>query len=183
MAERTVFSRGVAAPRTGTYRIDPARSTVRFTTRGLFGLLKVVGTLAVREGSIVVADPVEKSTVRAVIDATSLDTANRTRDKHLRAADFLDVETYPDITFTSERLVETVGTWTLFGILTVHRVSRPVELTITAAEPTEPTEPTNGEVRFQAVTRTDRHEFGVSKGKAAVARHQAIDLDLVAVLL
>ncbi|WP_131770646.1 YceI family protein [Candidatus Protofrankia californiensis] len=176
MAERTVFSRGVAAPRTGTYRIDSARSTVRFTTRGMFGLLKVVGTLAVREGSVVVADPVEKSTVRVVIDATSLDTSNRTRDKHLRAADFMDVETYPDITFISERLVEISDTWTLFGILTVHRVSRPVELTITAAEPT------NGEVRFQAVTRTDRHEFGVSKGKAAVARHQAIDLDLVAVL-
>ncbi|KLL12524.1 MULTISPECIES: YceI family protein [Protofrankia] len=176
MTERTVFSQGVTAPRAGTYRVDPARSTVRFTTRGLFGLIKVVGTLAVREGSIVVADPLDKSTVRAVVDATSLDTASSTRDKHLREPGFLDVETYPDITFVSERLVESSGSWTLSGTLTVQRVSRPVELTITAAEPT------NGEVRFQAIARTDRHAFGISKGKGAVARYQAIDLDIVAVL-
>ncbi|WP_250285875.1 MULTISPECIES: YceI family protein [unclassified Frankia] len=177
MTERTVFSQGVTAPRAGAYRVDPARSTVRFTTRGLFGLLKVVGTLTVREGSIVVADPLETSTVRAVIDATSLDTANSTRDKHLREAGFLDVGTYPDITFVSERFVASAGAWALAGTLTVQRVSRPVELAITVAEPA------NGEVRFQATARTDRHAFGVSKGRGAAARYQAIDIDLVAVLL
>ncbi len=37
----------------------------------------------------------EHSTVEVVIDLGSLDTGNATRDRHLRSADFFDVERYP----------------------------------------------------------------------------------------
>jgi polyisoprenoid-binding protein YceI len=40
----------------------------------------------------------EHSTVTLVIDLTSLDTGNDTRDRHLRSADFLDVDHYPTAT-------------------------------------------------------------------------------------
>ena len=40
----------------------------------------------------------EHSTVALVIDLTSLDTGNDTRDRHLRSADFLDVDHYPTAT-------------------------------------------------------------------------------------
>ncbi|WP_322749751.1 MULTISPECIES: YceI family protein [unclassified Frankia] len=175
MAERSVSTQDVAVPRAGTYRIDPERSTVRFTTRGMFGLAKAVGTVAIREGVVVVTDPIEKSGVRAVLDANSVNTANRKRDDHLRTKDFLDVATHPDITFVADGIREASGAWVVPGTLTVHGVSRPVELTITAAAPAA------SEVRFHAVTRIDRNEFGVSKMKGMVARHQAIDLDLIAV--
>ncbi len=39
-------------PPLGSYRIDPTRSTVAFTTRHLFGLAEVRGTLAMRTGQI-----------------------------------------------------------------------------------------------------------------------------------
>ena len=40
----------------------------------------------------------ERSTVAVVIDLTSLDTGNDTRDRHLRSADFFDVDHYPTAT-------------------------------------------------------------------------------------
>jgi len=40
----------------------------------------------------------ERSSVAVVIDLTSLDTGNDTRDRHLRSADFLDVDHYPTAT-------------------------------------------------------------------------------------
>jgi polyisoprenoid-binding protein YceI len=43
-------------------------------------------------------DHPERSTVAVVVDLTSVDTGNDTRDRHLRGADFLDVERYPTAT-------------------------------------------------------------------------------------
>ena len=43
-------------------------------------------------------DHPERSTVAVVVDLTSVDTGNDTRDRHLRSADFLDVERYPTAT-------------------------------------------------------------------------------------
>src|SRR5882724_1030336 len=40
----------------------------------------------------------ERSTIALVIDLTSLDTGNDTRDRHLRSADFFDVDHYPTAT-------------------------------------------------------------------------------------
>src|SRR5215470_447904 len=40
----------------------------------------------------------ERSSVAVVIDLTSLDTGNDTRDRHLRSADFFDVNRYPTAT-------------------------------------------------------------------------------------
>jgi polyisoprenoid-binding protein YceI len=40
----------------------------------------------------------ERSTVAVVIDLSSLDTANNMRDRHLRSADFFDVDHYPTAT-------------------------------------------------------------------------------------
>ncbi|WP_239346743.1 MULTISPECIES: YceI family protein [unclassified Frankia] len=175
MAGQSISARAVTVPHVGTYRIVPDRSTVRFTTRGMFGLAKVVGIVAIREGAVIVADPVEKSGVRAVLDASSVNTANRKRDDHLRTADFLDVASYPDITFIADGARDASGAWVVPGTLTVRGVSRPVDLTLTAVVPA------SGETRFNAVTRIDRNEFGVTKMKGMVARYQAIELDLIVV--
>lgn len=103
---------------TGTWRLDPGRTTIGFRTKALW-VLNVTGTLRAAEGSAA-ADPSGQVTGRLVIDASSIDTKNATRDRHLRGADFLDAGRHPVMIFdvTGARLgAEVPGTVT--GTLTI----------------------------------------------------------------
>jgi polyisoprenoid-binding protein YceI len=67
--------------------------------------------------------------VEVTVDASSIDTGNHRRDEHLRSADFLDVETYPAITYQStriERLSE--DHYKVLGDLTIKDITKEVEL-------------------------------------------------------
>ncbi len=107
-----------------TYRIDPARSTIRFAAKAMF--LTVRGTFTVREGTITVADDVTRSAVTATVDATSIDTANTRRDNDLRSKKYLDTARHPDIQFTSREVTPDSVT----GILRVHGTDQRVTLTL-----------------------------------------------------
>jgi polyisoprenoid-binding protein YceI len=65
----------------------------------------------------------ENSRVELTIPAASIDTSYENRDRHLRSADFFDVEKYPTITFKSSKVVpkgsdlyEVTGDFTLHGV-------------------------------------------------------------------
>src|SRR3978361_756581 len=79
----------------GTWEIDPVHSDVSFTVRHMMG-----STVRCRftnfSGEIVTGADVADSTVKASIDATSIDTGNAQRDGHVRSADFFDVENHPE---------------------------------------------------------------------------------------
>ncbi|GGY19220.1 YceI family protein [Streptomyces xanthochromogenes] len=115
-----------AAPALGHYAIDPAASTVEFTTRHVFGLLPVRGTFTIRSGSVDIAEPLGGSGVRAEIGTASFSTGSRQRDRAVRSARFLDAERHPLMTFTGDRVDGT----TVPGTLTVCGVARPVSLRI-----------------------------------------------------
>jgi polyisoprenoid-binding protein YceI len=152
-----------------TYRIDPTRSTVRFVSTGMFGLLRVRGTFTVRDGTIVVADDVTRSTVTATVDAASVDTANTRRDSDLRSAKYLDTARHPDILFASREVTPD----SVSGILRVHGTGQQVTLTLAPKS-------TPDGFRFATSTRLDRYAFGVTGGKGLVARHVDVELEVVA---
>src|ERR1700693_1442394 len=83
----------------GTWHLDPNRTTIEFHTKAVWGLAKVKGTFSAVSGSGVVGD---RGTISGelVVDANSIDTRNKRRDKHLRSADFFDVSAYPTFSFT-----------------------------------------------------------------------------------
>ena len=71
----------------------------------------------------------------AVVDmtaeATSINTDNDNRDKHLRTADFFDVATFPLVTFKSTSFKKTgPKTYKVSGYLTMHGVIKPVTLDV-----------------------------------------------------
>jgi polyisoprenoid-binding protein YceI len=83
-----------------TYTIDPVHSTLSFSLRhlvskftGNFG--KVTGTVKVDRANL------EQSSVEAVIDIASLNTASEKRDNHVKSADFFDLAKYTTATFKS----------------------------------------------------------------------------------
>jgi polyisoprenoid-binding protein YceI len=173
-------------PEPGTWTIDPVHSSILITVRHL-GLSGVRGRFNEFSGKITIADPVEKSSVVATIQADSVDTGTKMRDDHLRSPDFLDVGRFPTITFTSTGLSPVdADTWTLDGELNLCESVRPVQLELTylgvGPDPWGQTR-----AAFRAVTRLKRQDFGIRWAQsfganiAIVGSTLQIQLDLEAV--
>src|SRR5690349_11974956 len=117
-------------PQTGTiiepgiWTIDASHSTVGFVARHLM-VSKVRGRFGSVEGTITIADDPFESSVRATVDAASVDSGDAKRDEHLRSADFFDVEQYPTIEFVSTKVEDRGdGTYALTGDLTDRKSTR-----------------------------------------------------------
>ena len=111
-----------------TLEIDRSHSEVTFQVRHL--LSKVRGRFADFGGTIQFdeANP-ESSRVDVTIQAASIDTAEADRDKHLRSADFFEVEKYPTLRFVSTSVRPRGGNlYDVEGSLTIHGVTRQVVL-------------------------------------------------------
>jgi polyisoprenoid-binding protein YceI len=131
------------------------------------------------------------------IDATKLWTGEPDRDAHLRSADFFDVEQHPTMSFNG-RFTERTGSTAFAGEadLTIRGVQRTVPLDIRyLGEWTTPFwvgEENKGGLRrigFEAVTRINRHDFGVSwqdaipGGGVVVSNEIDLTLDVEAIHL
>ena len=149
----------------GTYTIDPVHSDVSFKVRHLVS--KVSGQFTEFDGSIVADfEKLDASSVEFTITAASIDTKNEDRDKHLRSEDFFDVETYPEITFTSSKITKSGNqTFAVTGTLTMHGVSKTVTLPVTFLG--EVQGPGGGYVAgFEIETTIDRKDYGIIWNRA-----------------
>ncbi|MBV2364959.1 YceI family protein [Streptomonospora nanhaiensis] len=155
-------------PEPGTWHLDPVHSCIVFVARYLrFG--RVQGTISDARGAVAVAEDPADSTVEVSIRAASLNTGVQARDDHLRSADFLDVERFPEIRFTSTRVQErsrAKGTFHLDGDLTLHGTTRPVSLDCQwAGEAPDYADPDNTYGHFFAGNGQIRlSDFGVGDG-------------------
>lgn len=183
-ATRTI--EGVELPRAGTWTIDQAHSSVEVVARHMV-IAKVRGAFERFSGTIQVADAPEDSAVEFVIDATSIHTGDERRDDHLRGADFLETDTYPEIAFrsTSIEAGRKKGHWSVTGNLSVRDVTRPVTLDVEF----EGVGSAYGGPRavFTSEFEVDREDFGLTwnmaleAGGVLVGRQLRIELSLQAV--
>src|SRR6185312_4068485 len=91
----------VPASLTGTYALDPVHSRIGFVARHAM-VTKVRGSFNEFEGTgYFDAEDPAASHLQLTIQATSIDTRNADRDGHLKSNDFFDMESYPEITYTS----------------------------------------------------------------------------------
>jgi polyisoprenoid-binding protein YceI len=131
------------------------------------------------------------------IAAGGIWTGQPQRDEHLRAADFLDVQHHPKITFTG-RFTERTGGTTFKGEveLTIRGVTRTVPLDIASLGEWKTAfwvgEENRGQLRrigLEATARINRHDFGVSwqdempGGGVVVSNDIDLALDVEAILL
>ena len=93
------------------------------------GVTQQHGEFTKSTGTLTLADSMEDSSISVEIDAASVSSGFEALDKHLKSADFLDVEKYPTLTFQSTE-VKSTGDTTLdvTGDLTLHGVTKPVTL-------------------------------------------------------
>jgi polyisoprenoid-binding protein YceI len=154
---------GVASA--STYTIDPVHSDVSFKIRHLVS--KVSGQFTEFDGTIT-ADfgNLDASSVVFTIKAASIDTKNEDRDKHLRSADFFDVEKYPEITFVSSKITKSgEQAFAVTGTLTMHGVAKTVTLPVSfLGEVKDPWG--NTKAGFEIGTDIDRKDYGIIWNKA-----------------
>jgi polyisoprenoid-binding protein YceI len=154
---------------TGTYAIDPTHSRIGFVARHAM-VTKVRGSFNEFEGSgyFDAANPAA-SHLSLTIQAASIDTRNADRDGHLKSNDFFDMETYPEITFTSTS-VEPKGDdeYTVTGDLTIKGVTKPVSVDFElAGAATDPFG--NHRIGLEGKTAVNRKDFGVNWNAALEA--------------
>ncbi|MFD0309571.1 YceI family protein [Streptomyces sp. NPDC127119] len=172
-----------ALPAPGDWEIEPTHSSIGFTARHI-GMARVRGRFNTFAGIVRVAENVEQSAMHVVIDAGSIDTNVRTRDGHLKSADFLDVDRFPTVEFYSDRFTHRGGSrWGVTGALSLHGVTRTVTLDTEYLGVGNGTE---GEVRAacRAGAELRRDDFTMSwqsmlaRGIAMVGTSITIDLDI-----
>jgi polyisoprenoid-binding protein YceI len=159
---------GLELPAAGRWTIDPVHSQVGFVVRHMM-ISKVRGRFRDFSGTIVIDEIPERSRVEATIRADSIDTGDADRDRHLRSAEFLDVEHHPEIKFRSTSIrAADKGHWTLTGELTVRAVTRPVTLSVeycgTATDPWGKTR-----AAFLATGEINREDFDITWNQALEA--------------
>ena len=148
----------------GEYKIDPAHSTIGFAVRH-YEINWVDGRFKEFEGTIRYDDKdVTKSSVEFTAKVESIDTGVAARDKHLRTADFFEVEKYPTLTFKSTR-VERKGkdAYVLHGDLTLKGVTKPVRLPFRLTGAIKDPRG-NTRVGVEAQTKLNRRDFGINFG-------------------
>jgi polyisoprenoid-binding protein YceI len=149
-----------AAPTVTTWTIDPNHTTIEFSAKHMM-FTTVKGRFPDLAGTVTVAgDTPQSASVDVTIKAASIDTRTEQRDQHLRSADFLHVEQFPDVTFKSTKIEGPKEHFTMTGDLTIRGTTRPVTLDVTYEGAGK--DPWGGDrMGFNATGKIDRREFGL----------------------
>src|SRR5260370_20012936 len=140
----------------GQWSLVHAESSAEFGNRHFWNTITVRGHFGQISGEGTVA-PGGTVTGQLVIDAASLSTGNKQRDKHRRSADFFDAANHPRVVLSVRRAtLPDAGTLNAEGTLEAAGVTEPVSFTadIVAASPDR--------VTLRAQFTIDRSQFGMT---------------------
>ncbi len=124
---------------------------------------------------------VEKSKVDVTIKAASVDMGTTKWDDHVKNADFLNVEKFPDITFKSTSVKKTgADTADITGDLTILGVTKPVVLATKQNKVGQHPMSGKDHAGFSATTTFKRSDFGVKYGLPNVGDEITVRLEVEA---
>ena len=151
----------------GTWKIDPAGTTIEFHTKAMW-VFPVKGRFRPVSGEGTV-NPDGTVTGSLTIDAASIDTNNRRRDDHLRSADFFEAEAHPSFTFeVSGVALSGPGRATLDGSLTIKGATQPLQVPVAFNR-------TGDAVDVEAeVADLDRRSWGLTWAKMGAGVHNRL---------
>ena len=122
----------------------------------------MIGTFETVSGSFTFdseAGP-ESQSISVEIDTASVDTNHAERDKHLRSADFLNVDKHPTATFVSTGYEGDGEAGVMTGDLTLHGVTKPIAIEVTKVG--EGKDPWGGyRAGFEGSVTIARKDFGM----------------------
>jgi len=146
-----------------TWGVDQAHSKLGFSITHM-GVSDVEGSFKITNAIITSkGDDFNGATIELTADASSVNTDQDARDKHIKTDAFLDVAKYPTIAFKSTSFKKVnATTYTVVGELTLHGVTKPVTLTATLRQGVGMNKkPVAG---FKVSGTFNRKDFGVGAG-------------------
>jgi polyisoprenoid-binding protein YceI len=133
--------------------IDPSNSKIEFV--GAKVTRSHQGGFTDFAGKLELSEPLEDSRVEVTIQTASLYSDEEKLTKHLKSADFFDVEKIPTATFRSTEITKSGEGHTITGDLTLHGVTKRITFpaSVTVGE---------GTVKATAEFSINRHDFGIT---------------------
>lgn len=172
----------------GTYKIDESHTQVGFKIKHL-----VISTVSGRFNKFSGEFKFDSKTgklegLKTSIDASSIDTNEPDRDKHLKSKDFFDVQKFKTLEFVAKDVsYESSKPSEIKGDLTIHGITKPVVLKVEfKGEATDPWG--NQRAAFEARTQVNRKDFGLKwnknldKGGVMIADDVVIQIEGEAIL-
>lgn len=171
---------------TGTWVLDPAHTRLGFAAKHAM-VTTVRGGFSDFSGTLTLdGDNPAASSATLTIQAASFTSGNEQRDGHVKGADFLDVDAFPTLTFTSTSVRRDGDEFVMVGDLTIRGVTRPVQIEA-ELEGVERDPFGNERIGFEGKAVISRKDFGLSwnvpldTGGVLVSDKIKIELDVSAV--
>jgi polyisoprenoid-binding protein YceI len=145
------------------WRLDPADSIAEFRVPHFWGLLTVKGRFAGLDGRLDV-DHTGPRRMELTIEAASVSTRNRRRDRHLRSPDFFDVDRHPQVCFRSTAIRPgSRGSLRVDGELTAagNRVTLELEPSV---------EQTDDQMQIDVRATIDQRQLGITWSPLGMTR-------------
>ena len=144
------------------WTVDSGDSFVEFEVKTFWGISTVRGRFDLFDGSYEIGP--DGATIELTIDADTLDTGNKTRDKHLRSTDFFHITEHPRVRFTSTRVHDVNGE-ILHVVGRVEAAGNAVQLEFPAT-----VRAVGDELEIEATTTVDQSQLGMSSGRLGMIR-------------
>jgi polyisoprenoid-binding protein YceI len=144
------------------WSLDADETSVEFSVKTFWGLSTVHGRFDSFDGAYEIGP--DGTSIELTIDARSIDTGNRTRNKHLGSADFFDVAEHPQVRFASTN-VRSVGSGVVHVAGCLEVAGRSVLLEFPAM-----VRPAGDGLEIEAATTVDQRELGMSAGPLGMIR-------------
>jgi polyisoprenoid-binding protein YceI len=153
-----------------------AGSKIYFTIKN-FGI-KTGGELSGLKGEIYFfTSDLASCRFDVTVDASTVDTDNKSRDSHLKGTEYFDVEKFPVITITSTKIDKTNeterGFYYFTGNLTMHGITKPLAFPFHV-------EKVNDTYLFTSDFKIDRLDFGVGDKSAVLSSTVNVSLSVLA---
>lgn len=151
--------------------LDSEKSVVNFSIKNMKVRI-VKGTFTGIKGEIRFDETdLANSSLRVSIDAATVNTENEKRDDHLRNEDFFHVEEYPVISFESHSIQKTDGGFITSGKLSMHGVTREVEIPFTYSNN-----------QFVGTLEVNRFDYKIGEGTSTTSVDEMASLEIIAVV-
>lgn len=164
---------GVCNVKAQEYAPTDEGSEVTFSIKN-FGL-NVAGSFKGLKGAIkfLPGNPAASS-INVTVDAATVNTGNKARDRHLVKEEYFNAASYPTLKFVSVSISGKNGSYTVEGNLTIKGITKSISFPFTA------TATANG-YRLQGQFRLNRKDFKVGGNSWVLSNDLAVSLNIAAI--